>query len=88
MSALHKNLFEQFKEGGVAMIPLLGLGIAAILLGIYKWWQLSRVRVATDKDLQQVLGHLSAGQQQQALKHAQVESLFEIVAESPHDAVA
>jgi biopolymer transport protein ExbB len=71
MSALHKSFYEQLEEGGVAMIPLLGLGIAAILLGIYKWWQLSRVRVATDKDLQQVLGHLSAGEQQQALKHAQ-----------------
>jgi biopolymer transport protein ExbB len=71
MSALHKSFYEQLKEGGVAMIPLLGLGLAAILLGFYKWWQLSRVRVATDKDLQQVLGHLNSGQLQQALKHAQ-----------------
>jgi len=70
MSALHKSFFEQLKEGGVAMIPLLGLGIAAILLGLYKWWQLSRVRVASDKDLQRVLGHLNAGEPQQALSHA------------------
>lgn len=70
MSALHKSFFEQLKEGGVAMIPLLGLGLAAILLGLYKWWQLSRVRVATDKDLQQVLGHLHSGDPQKALGHA------------------
>jgi len=54
----------------VAMIPLLGLGIGAILLGLYKWWQLSRVRVATDSDLQMVLSHLNSGEQQQAMKHA------------------
>ncbi len=70
MSAMHKSLYEQLKEGGVAMIPLLGMGIAAILLGLYKWWQLSRVRVATDKDLQQVLTHLTSGEQEKALKHA------------------
>jgi biopolymer transport protein ExbB len=71
MAAMHKNLFEQFKEGGLAMIPLLGLGVGAILLGLFKWWQLSRVLVASEADLQKVLGHLNSGEQQQAMKHAQ-----------------
>ncbi len=70
MSALHKSLYEQLKEGGVIMIPLVGLGIAAILLGIYKWWQFSRVRVASETDLQKVLEHIEAGEQPRALGYA------------------
>lgn len=70
LSALHKSLFEQLKEGGIVMIPLIGLGLGAILLAIFKWWQFSRVRLATEADLQKVLGHIESKQQDQALNHA------------------
>jgi biopolymer transport protein ExbB len=70
LSALHKSFYEQLEEGGVVMIPLVGLGLAAILLALYKWWQFSRVRLATEADLQKVLGHLESRQHEQALSHA------------------
>jgi len=70
LSALHKSFFEQLKEGGIVMIPLIGLGLAAVGLAILKWWQFSRVRLATESDLQKVLGHIEARQHEQALLHA------------------
>ena len=70
LSALHKSFYEQLKEGGIVMIPLVGLGLGAILLAIFKWFQFSRVRLATEADLQKVLGHIDAKQQDQALQHA------------------
>ena len=70
LSALHKSFYEQLKEGGIVMIPLVGLGVGAVLLAIFKWLQFSRVRLATEADLQKVLGHIEARQPDQALSHA------------------
>jgi len=70
MAAMHKGLYDQLKDGGIIMIPLVGLGMAAVLLGIFKWWQLGRVRLATESDLQKVLKHIEAGETQRASDHA------------------
>lgn len=70
LSALHKGLYQQLKEGGIVMIPLIGLGVGAILLAIFKWVQFAQVRLATEKDLQKVLGLIEAKQTDQALTHA------------------
>jgi biopolymer transport protein ExbB len=70
LSAIHKSLFEQLKDGGIVMIPLVGLGLSAILLAIYKWLQFSRVRLATEADLQKVLGYVEARENDKALSHA------------------
>jgi len=68
--ALKENLYDRLKKGGIVMIPLLGLGVAAILLALFKWVQFSRVRLASEADLQKVLKHLENQQQEQALQHA------------------
>jgi biopolymer transport protein ExbB len=70
LSALHKGLYQQLEEGGIVMIPLVGLGVAALLLALYKWWQFSRVRLATHADLQKVLDHVQAMRLAEALQHA------------------
>jgi biopolymer transport protein ExbB len=70
LSAIHKSLFEQIKDGGIVMIPLLGLGFSVVGLALFKWWQLSRVRLATAADLQKVLGHIEAREQDKALQLA------------------
>jgi len=41
LSALRESLFERLAKGGLIMIPLLGLGIAAVALALLKWFQLS-----------------------------------------------
>ncbi len=70
LSAMQESLYEKFAKGGVIMIPLLGLGVAAVLLAVFKWFQFSRVRLATETDLQTVLKHIQEEKQDLALKHA------------------
>ena len=70
LSALEEGWIEKFKKGGVAIIPLLILGGAAILLAIYKWFQLSQVRLAKESDLQKVLKHIESREHAAALQHA------------------
>lgn len=64
------SLYEELKQGGLVMIPLLGLGLAALLVGFVKWFQFSRVRLTTESDLHLVLRHLEKQQPEQALAHA------------------
>lgn len=70
VAALRKGIVETLKEGGLVMIPLMGLALASVLLAAFKWWQFSRVRVATESDLQVVLGHLERQEPAKALQHA------------------
>lgn len=70
LSALKQSLYEKLAEGGPIMVPLIGLGLIALLLGAYKWAQLSRIPLVTEGDLQAVLNHLESGDQQKALAHS------------------
>lgn len=70
LSAMEETFIEKIKHGGWVMLPLIILGFSTIVVSLYKWFQLSRVRLATEKDLQTVLQHLEAGEQSQALAHA------------------
>lgn len=71
LAALKESLYEKLEKGGLVMIPLLGLGAAALLVALLKWLQFSRIRLATERDLQKVLRHLESGEQEKALAHAQ-----------------
>ncbi len=70
LAALEESMFEKLEKGGIVMIPLVGLGVAAVLVALYKWLQLSRVRLATDMDLQMVLKHIESKENEKALHHA------------------
>lgn len=70
LSLMHEGLVEQLTKGGLIMIPLLGLGVAALLLALFKWVQLSRIPLATESDLQTVLQHLTERKPEKALAHA------------------
>lgn len=70
LTALKETLFEKIAKGGWVMAPLVTIGLAALLVALVKWWQLSRVRLATERDLQLVLRHLEQREQEQALAHA------------------
>ncbi|MBC8095725.1 MAG: MotA/TolQ/ExbB proton channel family protein [Akkermansiaceae bacterium] len=70
LSAMHSSLYEKLAEGGLVMIPLLGLGLASLILALIKWLQFSRVRLATEADLQTVLKHIQSEKPELALTHA------------------
>ncbi len=70
LSALKENLFERLEKGGIVMIPLIGLGVAAVLLALFKSVQFARVRLASESDLQKVLRLLEESRPQEALQHA------------------
>jgi biopolymer transport protein ExbB len=70
LSALKETLYEKIAKGGWVMAPLLGLGFAALLIALVKWIQLTRIRLATERDLQKVLRHLENDEQEKAIAHA------------------
>jgi biopolymer transport protein ExbB len=64
------SLYHRLAEGGPVMVPLLGLGLASLILAACKWVQFSRVRLATERDLQIVLKHVLSEENERALQHA------------------
>lgn len=70
LSAMKESLYEKFAQGGLVMIPLLGLGLASLILALVKWVQLSRVCLASEIDLQTVLKHIESAKPDLALDHA------------------
>jgi biopolymer transport protein ExbB len=71
LAALKETLYEKVAKGGPVMVPLLLLGVAALVVAFFKWLQLSRIRLASERDLQRVLRHLENSEQEEALAHAQ-----------------
>jgi biopolymer transport protein ExbB len=70
LSALEETLYEKIAAGGWVMAPLIAMGLASLLVALVKYLQFSRVRLATEKDLQTVLRHVEAQQNEKALEHA------------------
>lgn len=52
------------------MIPMGLLALASVLIAIYKWTQISAVRIATPRDLQVIVDRVSAGEMDEAKAHA------------------
>jgi biopolymer transport protein ExbB len=70
LHALDEGIIRQLEKGGIAIIPIVILAACTLLVAAYKWRQLASIRLATEKDLQTVLGHLNRGDQASALHHA------------------
>jgi biopolymer transport protein ExbB len=70
LAALDESLFDHLKKGGLIMIPLVGMALAVLVVAFIKWLSLSRVRLATEADLQTVLGHVENGDRAKALTYA------------------
>lgn len=70
IAATEDTLLEHLKKGGPVMVPILGLGIAAILIALFRWVDLSQNRLVSPEDLQLVLSCIKAGNVQKAREHA------------------
>ena len=70
IAATEDTFLEHLKKGGPVMIPILGLGIAAILIALFRWMDLSQNRLVSPEDLQLVLSCIKADNVQKAKEHA------------------
>ncbi len=66
IAATQDSLIEHMRKGGVVMIPILGLGLAAMLAALARWISLSGHRLASAEELQLAIGYLQAGQEEKA----------------------
>lgn len=69
-ASVKETLWEHTKKGGVVIWPMLALALASVIVAIIKWLQLSKVRLATERDLQEVLNRLAEGNRQAAMQRA------------------
>jgi biopolymer transport protein ExbB len=69
IAATEDNLINHMKKGGPVMVPIVGLGLAAVMIALLKWLQLSRIRLAGPADLKLILAHLKAGHPDKASTH-------------------
>ncbi|MCS1409700.1 MAG: Biopolymer transport protein ExbB [Verrucomicrobia subdivision 3 bacterium] len=70
ISATKDTLIEHLKKGGPVMVPIVGLGIAAVLIALFKWVRLSQNQLVAPADLQLVLSYIKIGNIQKAKGHA------------------
>jgi len=70
LAALEEGLVEKLAKGGLIMIPLLGLGAAALVFALVKWFQLARTPIAREADLQAIIRCLESRDLAKALERA------------------
>jgi len=71
MDATKDTLVEQWRKGGPVMIPILGLGFLSVLVGLFKWFQIGRIKQASARDVQIILEHIKADRTSNAIDHAE-----------------
>lgn len=59
IEATKESLWEHIRKGGLTMVPILGLAAAALLVSIFKWVQLSRLRNPSDSEVKVLLKAVS-----------------------------
>jgi len=70
MASIRESAWEHTKKGGVIIWPMLALALSALVVALFKWFQISRFRVASPQDLEVVLNRLIEGNPKAALDHA------------------
>ncbi len=70
VAATKETVIEHIKKGGIVMFPILGLATFALLIAIYKWIELSKVKPARTDDVTTILNSIKANENEKALAHA------------------
>lgn len=66
IAATEDTFLEHLKKGGPVMVPILGLGVAALWIALFRWVELSQNRLVSPEDLQLVLSCIKMGNVQKA----------------------
>jgi biopolymer transport protein ExbB len=70
LAATKETLTEHIIKGGLTMVPILGLALAALLVGLWKWVQMAGVKSASPKQVYTILTHLTEGRPDEARRLA------------------
>ncbi len=70
IAATKETFVEHISKGGPVVVPILVLGVLAVVIGLIKWFQIAGIRLAKPRDLQIVLDRLKDGNEEGAMKHA------------------
>jgi biopolymer transport protein ExbB len=70
VAELKRGWIEHIRAGGIVMYPILALGVVCILIIIWKFVSLSRLKIAVEPSLSSILGLLNEGRLEQAEKEA------------------
>lgn len=71
IAATKEGFVEHVSKGGPVVVPILIMGVLAVVIGLMKWIQIAGVRLAKPRDLQIILDRLKAGNDEGAMAHAQ-----------------
>lgn len=61
IAATEETFWEHAKKGGPTMVPLLGLGVLAVIIGIFKYFQIGFISLARPRDIQIIVDRVNAG---------------------------
>ncbi|MDA7916446.1 MotA/TolQ/ExbB proton channel family protein [Verrucomicrobia bacterium] len=64
------SLFEHIQKGGFVMIPILLLAVGSLLVALWKWVEMLRMRAASVPLVQSVVEQVNLGNREQALELA------------------
>ena len=70
IASTKETFYEHAAKGGPTMIPLLGLGVLAVLIGIFKYFQIGFIRLARPRDIQIIVDRVNQRNNKGAIEHA------------------
>lgn len=68
MAEQRETLVEHIQAGGVVMIPILLLAFAALVIALWKWFEIAGVKQASAGQVDTILKHLNEGRKPEAVK--------------------
>lgn len=68
MAEQRETLVEHIQAGGVVMIPILLLASAAVVIALWKWFEIAGVQQASAGQVDSILKHLNEGRKPEAVK--------------------
>jgi len=71
VSETRGTLTEEWAKGGAVMYPLLGLAAFSLLIGMFKWFRLSAVKLIPERRFREIMTYLEEGRPGEAIRLAE-----------------
>lgn len=90
IASTKETFYEHAAKGGPTMIPLLGLGVLAVLIGVIKYFQIGFIRLARPRDIQIIVDRVNERNHARAIEHANrirgpVGEMLKVAVEHAHE---